>query len=488
MPKLLKSSALVLILLSDVIVVIGQELETIYPLPSYADRRYKEVWKLEEWSDRDARAQDWSDVIKNIPLSNNKKIWASFGGQVRVRYMPTVNEEFLPQNSGLFTLRMRAHADIHFGENFRVFAEGIYSNTTKDNSERLGAGTPVTKGAFLNLFAEYKFDLYKQTDLGVWVGRRELQAGHERLLSPGNWLITRRTFDGAGFYIGNDNNKLTGFISKPVIPVPDGYTTRDQNTTFWGLRYESFDVAYNSHAGFGVPSWSSFSKTYFEPYFYGLHRQNAVYEEGVADENRYTVGFLLSGPIKRVFNYEVEAMYQFGTFGGKNISAYSITTEFGVSFPKIALQPHIWLRFDYSSGDQNKGDGTLNTFNPLFPQVAQFFGEHGAMDRKNLTSFSANVDFTAFKKVKTRLTYWNFMRSSLNDAVYNTSNGILRSGASSARDLGDSFQISTIISINRHWEICATYNLWEPGQYFWDTQAGKAHTQHFFMITTQFTF
>ncbi|WP_281616118.1 alginate export family protein [Flammeovirga sp. SubArs3] len=459
-----------------------------WPLESYQDRRYKENWKLDDWSERRSRAQDWSDLIKNVPLSNNHKIWASFGGQVRLRYMPTVNEEFMSQNSGLFTFRTRAHADIHFGDNFRVFAEGIYSNTTKDNSDRLGAGTPVTDGAFLNLFAEYRFDLYNNTFMGVWAGRRELQGGHERLLSPGNWLITRRSFDGAGFYVGNKSDKLVAFVSKPVIPVPDGYTTRDENTTFWGVRYESMDVAYSTTAGFGVPSWSSFDRTYFEPYFYGLHRNNAVYEEGTANEQRYTAGFLLAGPIKRIFNYEVEAMYQFGSFGDQNISAYSITTEFGVSFPKVPLQPHVWVGFDYSSGDQNKGDNTLGTFNPLFPQVAQFFGEHGAMDRKNLTSISANIDFTVFKIVKSRLTYWNFQRSSLNDAVYNTSNGILRTGESNSRDLGDSMQLSSVITLNRHWEICATYNFWVPGQYFWDTQSGNAHTQHFFMLTTQFTF
>ncbi|MBB6462535.1 alginate export family protein [Flammeovirga kamogawensis] len=487
MSNVRKYSTLFLILIIG-FQVEAQDVNKDLELPSYADRRYKENWKLSDWSDRDKRAKDWSDMIKTVPLSNNKKIWASFGGQVRGRYMPTINEEFGPENSGLFTLRLRAHADVHFGNNFRVFAEGIYSNTTKDDGSRLGAGTPVTKGAFLNLFAEYKFNVYNKTNLGIWAGRRELQAGHERLLSPGNWLTTRRTFDGAGFYFGNEKDKLTAFVSRPVIPVPDGYTTRDDNTTIWGVRYESSDLPYTTHAGFGVPSWSSFDRTYFEPYIYCLHRQNAVYEEGTANETRYTAGFLLAGPIKRIFNYEIEAMYQFGSFGDQKIAAYSITTEFGVSFPEVKLQPHIWLGFDYSSGDQNPNDGTLGTFNPLFPQVAQFFGEHGAMDRKNLTSLSANVDLTVFKIVKSRLTYWNFQRSSINDAVYNTSNGIMRSGNSNSRDLGDSMQLSTVISLSRHWEICATYNFWVPGQYFWDTQSGAAYTQHFFMITTQFTF
>ena len=217
-----------------------------WPLSSFNDRRFKEDWSLPNWSLRSENSRNYSDKIKNIPLSNNKKFWLSTGGQVRLRYMGTINDEFQNRNTGLFTVRTRLHGDLHLGKSFRFFAEGIYSNTTNDESERVGLGTPVTKGALLNLFGEATANLSQKIRGGIWLGRRELQTGHERLVSPGNWLNTRRSWDGGGLFIGSKQNRFSAFWSRPVIVVPDGFSQREAETVFWGLRYQSKEVIYNS--------------------------------------------------------------------------------------------------------------------------------------------------------------------------------------------------------------------------------------------------
>lgn len=460
-----------------------------WPLKALNDRRFTENWQLTDWSLRESSSRNFSDRIKAISISKDNKIWFSSGGQLRVRYMGTINDEFKDTNTGLFTIRARLFGAINFGKNFRVFAEGIYSNTTNDNSERKGAGTPVVNGALLNLFAEYTLPLGAEYDAQFWVGRRELQAGHERLVSPGNWLNTRRSWDGAGFSVGNNKGRMIGFWTKPVIVVPDGYTTRDEETDFWGIRYQSDEVVYSPTAGFGVQSWSAYSTMHFEPYFYGLHRKNVLFEQGRRTENRYTLGALLSGPLQNgFFNYEFEGAYQFGRFGNNDLSAYSITAEFGVN-PNLAWSPHFWVGLDYASGDSDPNDDKLGTFDPMYAQVAAWFGEHGVIDRKNLVSYSFNIDFSPHKFITSRFTYWNFNRAQTADAVYDTANGILRPASGSLqKDLGNSFQLSNVIKPTYQLEFTLTYNLWAPGKFFDETQTGNALTQHFIMITSQYTF
>ena len=458
--------------------------------PKYMDMRFMENWNRDTEKDSIAMARDWSDKVKNLYLSSNKTVWAAFGGQVRLRYMGTINEEFKESNSGLFTMRARLHSEFNFGRYFRVFAEGIYSNTTNDDDERIGGGSPVDKGALLNLFAEGSFELSENAKLMTWFGRREIQWGHERMLSPGNWLMTRRSWDGGGVSLDWKDYSFDWFLANPVIVVPDGYSTRDSETLLWGVRMKTVQSEYSPVAGLGGTSWSRHQKLLFEPYFINAQRKDVVFQQSTDSDHRNTFGLLLAGPISNSpVDFEFEGMYQIGNHGSSEIRAYSLTAELGITFDKLHSRPHLWIAGDYSSGDKDSDDEELGTFDPLYPQVSTWFGEHGLIDRKNLLALSANLDFEPIPSMMLRLTYWNLNRSEEADAVYNTSGGILRpANGSSSKDLGDSFQFSTTYEPSYHWQLTFTYNYWNPGTFFSDTQDTRALVQHFLMITTQYTF
>jgi Alginate export len=72
-------------------------------------------------------------------------------------------------------------------------------------------------------------------------------------------------------------------------------------------------------------------------------------------------------------HFDVEGIYQFGSFGAGNIRAWALATEFGCILPKIAFEPRPGIRADVSSGDNNLSSPNLQTFNPLFP-VGNYFG------------------------------------------------------------------------------------------------------------------
>ena len=54
--------------------------------------------------------------------------------------------------------------------------------------------------------------------------------------------------------------------------------------------------------------------------------------------------------------------WQFGEQGSLDISAYMVAAELGYTFFDAPLTPHLWVGFDYATGDRHSDDGKLNTF------------------------------------------------------------------------------------------------------------------------------
>jgi Alginate export len=72
------------------------------------------------------------------------------------------------------------------------------------------------------------------------------------------------------------------------------------------------------------------------------------------------------------FDWDVEAMAQFGDVGGTNIRAWAVGSRSGYTVADFAWTPCLGLQIDAASGDHKAGDKTLGTFNPLFPNGYYF--------------------------------------------------------------------------------------------------------------------
>src|SRR5260370_41078790 len=75
--------------------------------------------------------------------------------------------------------------------------------------------------------------------------------------------------------------------------------------------------------------------------------------------------------MKPGWDFDYEALWQFGTFGFANISAWTVASETGYRFPNVPLKPRFSAKADISSGDDPRTN-TLGTFNPLFPKGNYF--------------------------------------------------------------------------------------------------------------------
>ena len=452
--------------------------------PPYQERRFEENWLPPDWSDPHKGARDVFDKIKAIRLDPNGTNWIGVGGQARGRMarQSTVFYggpfEFQPV---MWTWMFRAHADLHVGEHFRAFGEGIYSHSSI-NGNRLGGTAPNVNGDILNAFGEYTTTI-KKWKTGFWAGRHELQMGHERILSPGNWLLNRHTYDGTGGWMDNGEHRVEGFFVRPRIPVPDAFSTKDDTTNFWGFFYTT-NFVHRPSAEPGAPPKAE-QHVFFQPYLLRIKRKSLAFVQGTADEDRYTMGLLTYGDVGSTgLDFEFEGVYQYGryepVFGEVGrIHAFSGTIESGYRFKTVRFAPRPYLSFDYASGDRDQNDKQLNTFDPLYPLAWQFFGFHAAFERKNLEIAGLHLDAVLRKDTYFKATYWPVMwRAQANDGVYDSFGNIVRrpepqsSGGSSidlsqaSRKIGQQLDVGVAFLPTHHLLFYVTYLHFFAGPFF----------------------
>ena len=210
------------------------------PCPAkYNNRRFMENWRPCLCIDKCDRG-DWSDWFKAYPLTRNKAIWVDVGGQIRFRFESFANQAFgapADPHDAWMLMRARLHADVHLGRNFRVFAEGIYADQYEERE--LGA-RPIdrNRGDLLNLF----FEAHGEGGFGkggAWIGRRELQTGKQRLVSPLDWANTRRTFQGIGGWWERNFHSVEAWVTNPVVIDYRDFDEENDDVIFWGVDYNN---------------------------------------------------------------------------------------------------------------------------------------------------------------------------------------------------------------------------------------------------------
>jgi hypothetical protein len=477
--------------------------------PWYSERRFEENWEPPDWSNRNRGARDIFDKIKAIPLEKNGWAYISFGGQARARYarQSTVTYggpfEFQPV---MWTYMFRTHADLHIGPHLRAFGELIYSHSSI-NGFRLGSNTDHEhkNGEFLNAFGEYSTKI-KKYQTTFWAGRRELLMGKERILSPGNWLLNRHTYDGMGGYsISPKGKRFEGFLVRPRLPVPDVFNRRDDTTTFWGFFYTSNIVRQPKNAD-GTAAGSP-RNLFFQPYLLRIKRKAITFVQGTADEDRYTTGMLLYGDVGGTgLDFEFEGAYQYGryrsVFGETGrIHAAMGTIETGYRFKTIRLQPRLSASFDYATGDRDQEDTQLNTFDPLYPLAWSFFGFHAAFERKNLMIGGVKLEANLRKNTFFKATYWpGIYRAQAADGAYDSFGNISRRpepqsrGGSTidleraSRKIGSQMDVGVAYIPSHHLLFYATYLHFFPGDFISQTQTTPKHPMNGVMALAQFNF
>jgi hypothetical protein len=408
---------------------------------AYKPSRYDEDYRYL----RDpARRTDVWDPIKYIPLGADPNTYLSLGGELRERF-----DHF---DSPFFSLRRRnsedallhrllLSADLHLGEQLRGFLQ--LSNHLQAGRGNLRSPTDLDRLDVQQAFLDFDWLQGPAEDATLRLGRQEIAFGSQRLVSVRESPNVRRSFDGARAFFREGEFRLDAFVTKPVQNKPGVFNDQpDESQLFWGL-YAVTPVSF-------IPS------LYADLYYLGLSRKNALFDEGVAHEMRHSFGTRLWGNPKP-WDYNTELVLQVGSFGRQDILAWTAASDTGFTFEQAPLRPRLGLKANIASGDDNRRDGTLGTFNPLFPKNA-YFTEADLVTPANFIDLypTITVHPTAAVDVTTGVDF--LWRESTHDAFYRVPLiPLVRGDQSNARFIGSEFDLEAGWQIDRHLKLNAAY-------------------------------
>jgi hypothetical protein len=425
--------------------------------PSFKQLRYDEDYTYL----RDpSRRADSLDLIKFIALTPDKDWYLTLGGEIRERYEYFHNNLWGrgPQDDNGYLLeRYMIHADAHFGDHFRFFAQ--FKSGLEEG--RNGGPRPTDRDRFdLNqAFFDVRVPWSETNSLTVRAGRQELAYGSSRLVSAREAPNVRLSFDGLKGILKINHWQIDAFAVKPVRTRTGVFDDDpDPNQNFWGL-YAVTPVSW-------LPGGN------VDLYYLGLDRKNARFDQGAAHELRHSLGTRIWGR-KAGWDYNLEFVYQFGSFGDGDIQAWTAASEVGFTFENILCKPRLALKANVTSGDDNPRDSNLQTFNPLFPRGA-YFGEPALIGPANHVDVHPELDLALSRNVTLALDWDCFWRESTHDGIYGPAVNLIQSGATSnARYVGHQAEAMLEWRLERHISLTADYAHFFAGSFLKQTTPGK---------------
>jgi hypothetical protein len=367
----------------------------------------------------DRAQEDWSalaapkmrthplDRLKYIPLSPfDPDSYISLGVNLREIYevsdapvfgtAPTIPSDFY----GL--QRVQFHIDVHLNENWQLF-------TQFEDVRALGK-TVVGPNDANRIDLRLAFIGYTQeTDAGTFrarVGRQDFAFDLERFVSVRDGPNVRQSFDAVWAGWETDAWRFYGLVSQPVEYRDD----------------EPFDDRSSSDVLFsGARIERQVSPTIEASAYYALYqRKDATFLRASGEEDRHLLDIRSTGRYVG-FDWDAEAMGQVGKVGSADILAWAVGARTGYTFEDVNWSPRIGLQFDMASGDRDAGDGTLGTFNPLFPN-GFYFSLGGHTGYTNLIHLKPSITVQPTEDLTLLAGVGLLWRQTTDDAVYTMPN------------------------------------------------------------------
>lgn len=398
--------------------------------------------------------RNWYKEIKFTKLNATATNYLSQGGEVRYLYQYYTNEDWgdIPVESyNSFYTRFLYHTDFHLSKYFRFFNQ--FNSTFA-----VGRVTPIrTIDQNVLDIQQIFFDANPINGLTLRIGRQELLHGSQRLIGVREGPNNRQSHDAVKVFWKKKNIQIDAYYSHPVR-----------------VKQGIFDDRFNEREKL----WSAYAvlnavpKIYnIDLYYIGYYDQSKQYNSGTGEELRHSLGTRIWHKSK-TWNYDFEALYQFGNWGIQYINAYTASIDLNYTFDNVKTEPTVGVKTEFISGDKNKDDKQLNTFNPLFPRGA-YFGLAALIGPVNLLDFHPNFSFKPFNNFYISVDYDVFWRYSLSDGIYGPNVALIFDDNSSSRFTGHQIGLSVEYQPNPFIKITPEAMWFYPGQYLRDVSPGK---------------
>ena len=404
----------------------------------------------------------------DVPWSPQSNI--TVGGEVRQQYERFVNEAWgagPPDRDGYLLQRYMFHADLRIGTRVRLFGQlksGIETGRTGGPRPADEDRLDVHQG-----YADVTLSGRPSTSgIKIRIGRQEFNLGSARLVSVREVPNVRQSFDAVRATVRVSAWHTDVFISRPVTTSTGTFDDQgDRLRTLWGV----YAVRAKGARGLDL-------------YYLGYDRRNARFDQGMGHEKRHSIGARAWGQVGPV-DHNVEVVGQWGTFGQDEIHAWTIASDTGYRV-RLAGGPRLGIRADVTSGDADRADHRLGTFNPLFPKGA-YFGLIAPMGPLNHMDIDPMATFTVRRGLTLNANWLFFWRTRRDDGLYGVPGNLLRSGrGTGARFVGHSPGLEVRWQRDRHLSLTADIAVFTAGAFL--RQAPPAKTTTYFSAWSTYKF
>lgn len=399
------------------------------------------------------------DRLKYIRLDD--EVFVSFGGELReqYQYFDQINFGDIPPTSSEVSTdqlwhRLMVFGDLAYKDRFRLFVQ--LSNTL-----RFFNPNPVTPQIDENQLSLHQafVDLKLYKNWLFRIGRQEVGYGSNRIITFREGPNTRQTFDAIFIKHVCNNRYIDFFAMTPVV----------------SRQYVFDDVSFKEKL-WGIYANEIVNKTWLsvDYYFIDFRSDERRYNYVPGSEHRQTVGTRLFSHAKSL-NYELEVMYQFGSFNEQQIRAYALHGDVNVRLENTT-NLLLGVAFNYTSGDEDRNDNKLNTYNTLYTKPP--FGLILPIGLANIVNVNPYFRINPVQRVFVYGTVCFLQRQSTQDGTYTPGMAQNRprpnaSYTSENRKIGQIFTIESAYNVNRNLSFYFDVSHAEPGAYAIGTGNGK---------------
>jgi hypothetical protein len=398
------------------------------------------------------------DKLKHIQIGKNANI--SFGGELREQYQYFDNLNFgdVPPTTkeisvGQLWHRVMVHGNVELGSKVRIF-------TQLSSTFRLFNPNPITPEIDENrlslhqAFIDYSFN----KNWIIRVGRQEMGYGNNRILTFREGPNTRLAFDAAIVKYKTDKRKIDFLAVTPVISKQYGFDD---------VSFKDFVIGIYATENF-IPK-----KLLVDYYVLNFKSDTRKYNFVSGSENRQSYGLRIFSQNSK-FNYELETNYQTGTFNNLKISAYGFSSDINYKI-ETKYNFTVGVAANYISGDKNKSDNQLNTYNLIFSKPS--YGLAAPIGSSNIENLNPYVKLNPIKKLSVYAGVYFMMRQSTQDGTYSPGMGQVRPTPtnlfiSNRKSIGTQYALETWYDYNKNLSFAIDGAYFKAGSYVKETGKG----------------
>lgn len=396
--------------------------------------------------------------IKHTPVF--KEGYISFGGSYRGQYEYFKNEQFNfspNKENGWYLQRIFLHTQLAVSN--KLFLFGELGSSVIAGKEEL---SPVDKD---QMYVNQLFAQFYTRNLIVRLGRENLNLGSRRLVDLREGPNVRRAFDHLSIQYSVGYTNFYTFVGIPVIPregVFDNLFLHDKEL-MWGIYANKITR----------------KEIAIDLYYLGTQFDQREYSIGEDAESRHSIGMRIWKG-KGKWRFDNEAVIQFGTFGNRDILAW--TVSFNIT-RQVNTNNLVGIKTELISGSTSTS--RLGTFNPLYPRGA-YFGRVARFGPANLIDLHP---YWGFRKGRfgAEIDYVLFWRYSTMDDVYGPPMNIVLSGESSEKFIAQQIGALANYEVAPFFMVEVETNFIAPGAYMRDVIVEPRNLFHL-VITTEFRF